>query len=80
MQHQDFPLFILLLTSIYLGIIYGILKIAEELNQEESFLRKLSSDRIKDSIAYIAALIVEFPSKWLYNPFKDDSYQQKKFS
>ncbi len=36
MQYGDLPLFILLLAAIYLTIIYGILKIAEQFAQKEN--------------------------------------------
>ena len=53
MQYGNLPLFILLLAAIYLTAIYGILKVAEKLSQEENSSRLANSNGTENNVVYI---------------------------
>ncbi len=80
MQYGDLPLFILLLAAIYLTTIYGILKIAEKLAQEENSFRRSNSNGTETIAAYTITRIVKLLHNWKYNLLKNGNYHPKKLS
>lgn len=82
MQYGDLPLFILLLAAMYLTAIYGLLKVAEKLSQEENlWVRSNSiSNGTENCIAYIATHTTQLALNWTYNLLKNGNYHQQKLS